>query len=130
MQLDVQSRGFSLSESLRNYCERRLRFALGPASGRLRSVAVRLSDVNGPRGGVDKRCVIRTTVSGSPPVVISQCETDIYVAIDRAADRMARAVTRRVQRAWRERRHFASGAFGTGESDVAPSGRGLGAPLH
>lgn len=108
MQLDIQARGFTLTESLRNHCERRLRFALGPASTRLRSVAVRLSDVNGPRGGVDKRCTIRAIVPGAPPVVIAQYETDIYVAIDRASDRIARSLSRRMERVWHDRRHLSS----------------------
>ncbi len=104
MQLDIQARGFSLTEGLRSHCERRLRFALGPAGGRLRSVAVRLTDVNGPRGGVDKRCTLRAVLAGAPPVVIAQYETDIYVAIDRAADRIARSLARRTQRIWHDRR--------------------------
>lgn len=108
MQLDIQARGFSLTEGLRNHCERRLRFALGPASSRLRSVAIRLTDVNGPRGGVDKCCTIRALVPGAPPVVIAQYETDIYVAIDRAADRAARSLARRTQRIWRGRRSVPS----------------------
>lgn len=104
MQLDIQARGFTLTDALRQHCERRLRFALGPTSGRLRGVSMRLSDVNGPRGGVDKRCVIRASSAGAPPVVIAHTETDIYVAIDRAADRLARSLTRRLQRSMRDRR--------------------------
>lgn len=106
MQLDIQARGFTLTEALRQHSERRLRFALGPASGRLRSVSMRLSDVNGPRGGMDKRCVLRACATGAPAVVISHVETDIYAAIDRAADRLARTLTRRLQRNLRDRREI------------------------
>lgn len=123
MQIDIQSRGFPLTEALRQHCERRLRFALGPASGKLRSVAVRLSDVNGPRGGVDKRCTIRAIAPGAPPVVIAQYETDIYVAIDRAADRIARSLARRMQRVWQERRHFSAELDGASETDTRPDWR-------
>jgi putative sigma-54 modulation protein len=108
MQLDIQARGFTLTDALRNHCERRLRFALGPIGGRLRSVSVRLADVNGPRGGVDKRCTLRATASGMAPVVIAHDETDIYVAIDRASDRLARSLTRRIQKSWRDRRDLSS----------------------
>lgn len=106
MQIDIQARGFTLTDALREHCERRLHFALGPSSSRLRNIGIRLSDVNGPRGGVDKRCVIRATASGLPPVVIAHCETDIYVAVDRATDRLARSLTRRLQRGLRERREL------------------------
>ena len=98
MQIDIQARGFRLTPGLRTQAERRLRFALGSTSSRVRSVVMRLADENGPRGGVDKRCSIRATLPGAPPVIIEHQEADLYVAIDRAADRVARAVSRRLQR--------------------------------
>src|SRR5512134_737287 len=103
MQIDIQARGFKLTEGLRNQAERRVRFALGSTTGRVRSVVMRLADENGPRGGLDKRCTIRATLSGAPPVIIEQREADLYVAIDRAADRAGRAVSRRLEKAsgWR-----------------------------
>lgn len=121
MQLDIQTRGFTLTDALRLHCERRLRFALGAAGGRLRSVGVRLSDVNGPRGGVDKRCILRATATGMPPVVIEHDETDIYVAVDRAAYRLARSLTRKLQKSWRDRRDASLLARHEPESDQAAS---------
>ena len=99
MQIDIQARGFKLTEGLRSQAERRVRFALGSTAGRVRSVVMRLADENGPRGDIDKRCSIRATIPGAPPVVIEQQDADLYVAIDRAADRVGRAVSRRLERA-------------------------------
>jgi putative sigma-54 modulation protein len=96
MQIDIQARGFKLTEGLRAQAERRVRFALGSASARVHSVVIRLSDESGPRGGVDKRCTIRAAMPGVPPVVIEQQEADLSIAIDRAADRAGRAVARRL----------------------------------
>lgn len=107
MQIDIKARGFRLTEGLRARAERRLRFALGAASGRVHSVVVRLADENGPRGGVDKRCTIRADLPGTPSVIVEQQETDLYVAIDRAADRAGRAVSRRLERLSAGRRHAA-----------------------
>ena len=84
MHIDIQTRGFTLTEGLRSHCERRMRFALGPSSSRLSAISVRLTDVNGPRGGVDKRVIIKATLPGAPPVVVGHDEPDIYVAIGRA----------------------------------------------
>jgi len=105
MQIDIQARGFRLTESLRSQAERRVRFALGSASRNIRSIVMRLLDVNGPRGGVDKRCTIRANLPGALPVVIEQQEADLYLAIGRAADRAGRAVSRRLERASHGRRH-------------------------
>jgi ribosome-associated translation inhibitor RaiA len=77
---------------------------------------VRLSDVNGPRGGEDKRCHIEVRLRGMPDVVIVDTEADLYVAIDRATERAGRALVRRLER----RREFAPpapGGAGVPESD-------------
>ena len=104
MQIGIQTRGFDLTPALRAYCERRMRFALGSSSGKVRSVLIRLTDENGPKGGIDKRCSIRVVLHEAPIVVIVQDESDVYVAIDRAADRIARAISRRLDRTYSTRR--------------------------
>jgi putative sigma-54 modulation protein len=104
MQLGIQARGFTLTDGLRNYCDRRLRFALGSTINKVRSVIIRLADENGPRGGIDKRCTIRAIMQDAPLVVVVQDEADLYVAIDRAADRAARAISRQAEKSWTVRR--------------------------
>lgn len=104
MRIDIQARGLELTEPLRAHTERRLQFALSWANDDVRAIAVRLSDINGPRGGNDKRCRIKITLAGTTDVVIEDGESDLYVAIDRAAARTERAVGRRLERL-REHRH-------------------------
>ncbi|MFM9969751.1 MAG: HPF/RaiA family ribosome-associated protein [Burkholderiales bacterium] len=104
MQIGIQARGFKLTDGLRDHCARRLRFALGSATGKVHGVMIRLADQNGPRGGIDKRCTIRATLHDAPLVTIVQDEADLYVAIDRAVDRLARAISRRLERTWSIRR--------------------------
>ena len=104
MQIDVQALGFELTPALRTHTERRLHFALGRSDGQVSRLWVRLSDLNGPRGGEDKRCHVRITLTGAPEVVIEDTEADLYVAIDRAADRAGRTVARRLERS-RDQRH-------------------------
>ncbi|MBL8260650.1 MAG: HPF/RaiA family ribosome-associated protein [Candidatus Competibacteraceae bacterium] len=106
MNISIQARGFLLTKALRDHAERRLRFALGWADDHLRGVSVRLSDDNGPRGGEDKRCCIRIGFAGAPSVVIEDIETDVYAAIDRAADRAGRSVARRLERQRARRRRL------------------------
>ena len=65
MHLNVRSHGFSLTPAIRDYTERRLRFALSHAAGRVTSITVVLSDINGPRGGRDKCCRVRINVSAN-----------------------------------------------------------------
>jgi ribosomal subunit interface protein len=110
MQVDIQSRNFPLTNALRSYVERRLCFDLmryQPAMSRLQ---VRLSDVNGPRGGPDKRCQVWVRLIAQPDVVVEDTEADLYNAVDRALGRAARAVSRRVSRGRRFERYSRAGA--------------------
>ena len=90
MQIDIQARNFSLTDALRSHAERRLRFALTCCDDHIQRVVMRLSDINGPRGGADKRCHLQVVLAGLPDVVVEDTEADLYVAIDRATDRAGR----------------------------------------
>lgn len=98
MTIQVCSRGFALTEGLRAYGERRLAFALGRFQGRVRSVRLAFDDLNGPRGGVDKRVQVVVRLTGTREVRIEQSDRDLYAAIDRAGDRVHRAVSRELAR--------------------------------
>lgn len=105
MQIDIQARDFSLTDALRDHAERRLRFALTCCNDHILKIVMRLSDINGPRGGKDKRCHLQVVLSGLPDVVIEDVETDMYVAIDRATDRAGRTLLRKIDRQKSLQRH-------------------------
>ncbi|MGE3512250.1 MAG: HPF/RaiA family ribosome-associated protein [Vicinamibacterales bacterium] len=84
--------------------QKRLEFAMGRFAGRVRSLSVRLTDLNGPRGGVDKKCLIAVRLDRPRRViVIEDVDADESALVGRAADRAARAVSRAIQAAadWR-----------------------------
>jgi len=105
MQMDIQSQGFTLTVGLRDYLMKRLAYGLNHGDEYITRVTVRLSDINGPRGGTDKRCLIEVRLRQLPAVVIEDTEADLYVAIDRAAERAGRTLARRLAR----QRGFAPG---------------------
>lgn len=96
MQIDIQARSFPLTDALRSHIKRRLGFTLSASDDHIQRVLVKLSDINGPRGGADKCCQIQVVFTHHPDVVIKDTEADLYVAIDRAADRAGRTVRRRL----------------------------------
>jgi len=122
MNIAIQSNGLVLTESLRAYVYRRLETSLGWAL--TRRLAVWLSDINGPRGGRDKRCKIQISLDNGKTVVIEDTEEDMYAAIDRAADRADRALARQLSRS-REFTHdkVTSLAPADEESDDTPDGK-------
>jgi len=98
MKIDMQAQHFSLSKALRNHIKRRLGFALSAGNDQIQRVLVHLSDTNGPRGGADKRCKIQLVLPRIPDIVVEDTETNLYVAIDRAANRAGRTLRRRLRR--------------------------------
>jgi putative sigma-54 modulation protein len=83
-----------LSDGLRGHVRRRLSSALGGFRDRVDDMQVRLSDVNGPRGGVDKRCRLVLSVARGNIVVAQGIAPNFYQAVDAAVQRAARSVRR------------------------------------
>lgn len=107
MKTDIQSRNFPLSDEMHQHIARRLQFALGRIETNVRHVTVRVEDVNGPRGGLDKQCHIHVALNNAPDVVIEELQADLFVAVQRAADRVGRVVVRRIGK----QRHFSHDAI-------------------
>ena len=98
MKIYIKAGNFPLTCALRSHAERRMRFALTCCDGHIQRVLIRLSDINDPRGGTDKRCQVQVVLDGLPDVVVVDIEANLHVAIDRATDRAARSVGRRLAR--------------------------------
>jgi ribosomal subunit interface protein len=98
MQIDINTHRFPLTDALRSHVRRRLHYALSSIDESVQRVVVRLSDVNGPRGGMDKRCRLQLVLAGLPDVIVEDTQADLYAAIDRASDRAGRTLARRLDR--------------------------------
>jgi hypothetical protein len=59
MQLELRMRNANLMESVREYAQRRLNFALDRYGSRIRRVTVRITDLNGPRAVLISSAVSR-----------------------------------------------------------------------
>jgi len=118
MHMTIQTNGFQMTSALRAYTEQRLATALGWARHHMRRLAVSLSDINGPRGGVDKRCRIQVQLGGGREVIVDDVDANLYAAIDRAVDRADRTVVKMVERTRqfvRTRATAQQGQMATGE---------------
>jgi hypothetical protein len=92
MQIEIRSRNERMDRSRRAQVERRLLYSLGRFGDRVRRVLVRLEDLNGPRGGLDKRCHIEARLSDRGVLVVDVRDVELEPAVGRAADRIARRV--------------------------------------
>ncbi|MCR9199392.1 MAG: HPF/RaiA family ribosome-associated protein [Planctomycetaceae bacterium] len=99
MHIVLHTSRLTVSHSVKLHLERRLGFALGRFADVISAIDVRLEDINGPRGGIDKMCRLRVNLPGAAtPVIVEVTDQDLRAAIDIAADRMGRAFSRRLDR--------------------------------
>lgn len=101
MRLEIHGAKIELDDELKDYTARRLRSALGRLAGRVARVTVRMSDVNGPRGGIDKRCRIAISLVPRGEVMVEGSGRDPFLLVAREARRIGRSVRRELGR----RRH-------------------------
>ncbi|SIO65886.1 Ribosome-associated translation inhibitor RaiA [Singulisphaera sp. GP187] len=108
MQLDMRGVNYELQDELKDHIERRLRFALGRFASRIERIAVRISDVNGPRGGIDKRCRISIGLIPKGVVMIEGAGDDPFILVADAAKRARQSVRRNLERRRRSREPLVS----------------------
>lgn len=82
------------ADELRDLTERRVRFVLRRLGWLVPRAEVQMSDVNGPRGGIDKRCQVELKTDGAGSVVVTSVATDWRTALDNALARAARFLIR------------------------------------
>ncbi|MBI5258207.1 MAG: HPF/RaiA family ribosome-associated protein [Burkholderiales bacterium] len=93
MQVLFKSRHPQATE-MRDLAERRVRFVLRRLGGRVPRAEVKMADVNGPRGGIDKRCQVELRTAGAGAVVVTAVANDWRSALDNALARAARLLMR------------------------------------
>src|SRR3954463_326952 len=82
------------AHDLRDLTERRVRFVLRRLGWLVPRAEVHLSDVNGSRGGIDKRCQVELKTDGAGSVIVTSVARDWRTALDLALARAARSLTR------------------------------------
>ena len=97
MQIIVESRDADATP-MRELSIARVRFALRRLKALVPRAKVQFSDVNGPRGGVDKRCQVELKTDSAGTVVIASLARDWRTALDRSLSRATRVLTRSLQR--------------------------------
>jgi ribosome-associated translation inhibitor RaiA len=109
MNLRIRTKRLTLTDEAKDRVERRVYFALGRFSNRIRSVDLTLEDENGQRGGIDKCCRIHVKSRGAKDVIVEGRGDDVRSLVDRTADRAGRAVARNLDLRPREKTVGASG---------------------
>jgi putative sigma-54 modulation protein len=99
----IEIEGLGRDARLRSRITTRLEKALErlPAAT---SALVTFTDVNGPKGGVDRRCGVTVSLPARPTVHVEHLATTPALAFDAAADALDRTLKRQRERAETRRR--------------------------
>lgn len=108
MVITIQSRGFRLTPALKSFTEERMSFVLARYGEKVSRVYVTLLDINGPKGGKDKRCRVQLKLENFAPIVLQETQSNLYEAIISCGSRLRRTVGRKLAHP-RNRRHIMEG---------------------
>lgn len=93
MQVLFESRDVH-ADHLCELAERRTRFAMRRLSWLVPRARIQVSDLNGPRGGLDKRCRVEVKTQGAGSVIVTSLARNWRKAIDDALTRATRSLVR------------------------------------
>lgn len=82
------------SEQLAWFARRRLMFALDRFAPRIREVAVRVRDENGPRGGVDQHCSLEIKLVGASDIHMHDIDASAEKCVHRLAQKASRLLAK------------------------------------
>ena len=98
MKLSIVDRDKCLQARTRQLARRRLFFALSRFDSKIDEVTLTVRDLNGPKGGIDKRCQLRIKLRYGDDVILTNLESNVEACVSRLADRAGRTIARRISR--------------------------------
>jgi len=98
MHIEINFGNFPSSEALTEQVNAEVEKQLRRHAERLTRVEVHLQDLNGPKGGVDKRCLMEARPRGLDPIAVDHEGGDFYLCVREAAGKLDRALRRRFEK--------------------------------
>lgn len=94
MNIQLQTQGFELTPAIDAFVHEQLQFHLANFESQIVSVDVYLRDINGPKGGPDKKVLFRIQLLSRLSIKVERTRSDLYVAVTNASRQAKRAVRR------------------------------------
>ncbi|MBA3004459.1 MAG: HPF/RaiA family ribosome-associated protein [Desulfurivibrio sp.] len=94
MSLDVNWSVLGRNDKSKGFVSRRLSFLVGRFRSAIMRVRVHFSDVNGPKGGVDKQCVVSVKLWGSGEITVKGQGTEYLAVFQSSFEKLVRSLRR------------------------------------
>lgn len=98
MKTEIKSHRTSLSAEDRDWIERRIHFGFDRFAPRIRCLTLQLTDLNGPKGGIDQLCDVRISMLSANSIFASAKAASLHEATRMALDRAERSLSRSLKR--------------------------------
>jgi putative sigma-54 modulation protein len=77
---------------------RRVRLALSRFATSIQAITIRITDINGPKGGEDTRCIVSVKLASAGEVVVQGEGEKVFSVLNHCLSRVERAVSRSLNR--------------------------------
>jgi len=105
MQIQIHAPHITVPAEFLGFIERSVEDVLAHFAERLTRVEVHLRDMNGHKGGVDKRCTVEARPRGLDPIASEHESADVKEALQGALEKLHRALDHRLGRLESRRRN-------------------------
>ena len=98
MRLQINDRSGRMTEEERQAAERKILFALSRFATVIERTELTISDLNGPRGGIDLECRCQVFPKRGEPLIVVTRDVAVSPCVGACVKRMGRVVSRWVGR--------------------------------
>lgn len=122
MNITTSAQDFDMSNAIDQFVRSRLNRALKRFDNDIIAVDVYMKDENGPKGGVDKRVIIRVRLRNRQVFAVDTEREDLYAAVELGVKRTKRVIRRQLRKSRKVSRLSLRGPrSGTDLSEIVPS---------
>jgi putative sigma-54 modulation protein len=102
VEIRIETSGLRLSssemESFRGHIHQRVEATFSRIRRRITRVSVHLADVNGPRGGFDKHCMVKVSLGGATAALAQGNDRNLFALVNRVSVSAAQVTLKRLKR--------------------------------
>jgi putative sigma-54 modulation protein len=102
VEISIETSGLCLSrtemENFRGHIRQRVEETFSRIKRRITHVSVHLADVNGPRGGYDKHCMVKVSLGGATAALAQGSDRNLFALVNRVSVCAAQVTLKRLKR--------------------------------